>query len=50
MTLARLAWQLGASDQAERFAQEALQLGNRSGALLTLLREMQSPLLSVVEQ
>ncbi len=45
LTLARLSWHLGARDQAERYALEALQLGNRSGALTALLREMDSPLL-----
>ncbi|MBN1476710.1 hypothetical protein JXA47_08155 [Candidatus Sumerlaeota bacterium] len=48
VVLAMLAWRLGDRDLAERFALEAIQLGNRSGALRALLLEMNSPLLDVL--
>jgi hypothetical protein len=48
VTLARLAWSLGDRAAAEQFAREALQLDNRSPALITLLQDMRSGLLTVL--
>jgi hypothetical protein len=42
VSLARLAWALGNRDLARRFAREALQLDNRSPALMALVQEMES--------
>ncbi len=41
VTLARLAWARGESATAQRFAREAIQLDNRSPALMALLAEME---------